>query len=98
MNLLCSAVLLLLAACAAGSEGDARRLGRAPAPGAVVSDANGQAREAARLYVTKCARCHKLYNPADYSDAEWQSWVTKMGKKARLTPAQKELLIGYRAR
>ena len=50
---------------------------------------------AAKLSVTKCARCHKLYSPLAYGDAAWQFWVIKMRKKARLKPDQEELLIRY---
>ncbi len=50
---------------------------------------------AAKLYIAKCARCHKFYSPAEYSDAEWHSWMTKMGRKARLKPEQQELLSRY---
>jgi hypothetical protein len=54
-----------------------------------------ESREAARLYTAKCARCHKFYNPADYNDAEWQLWMSKMGRKARLKPDQQQLLSRY---
>ena len=50
---------------------------------------------ATRLYTAKCARCHKFYRPADYSDVEWRSWMTKMSRKARLKAEQKELLSRY---
>jgi hypothetical protein len=56
------------------------------------SDENAKAR---RLYVAKCARCHKLYDPAKYTDADWQQWMDKMGRKAKLKPEQKALLTGY---
>jgi mono/diheme cytochrome c family protein len=49
------------------------------------------------LYVTKCARCHKFYHPAEYSDADWQTWMTKMSRKAKLDPDQQELLSRYLA-
>ena len=39
---------------------------------------------ARKLYVAKCAKCHKFYDPAKYSDEEWQIWMTKMSKKAKL--------------
>ncbi|HLP76004.1 MAG TPA: cytochrome c [Candidatus Paceibacterota bacterium] len=48
-----------------------------------------------RLYVGKCARCHKLYDPAKYSEAEWRSWMDKMSRKAKLKADQKELLERY---
>src|SRR6266576_925637 len=51
--------------------------------------------QAARLYTIKCAKCHKFYNPADYNDAEWHTWMTKMSKKARLKPSQQDLLSRY---
>jgi diheme cytochrome c len=48
-----------------------------------------------KLYITKCARCHKLYNPANYSDAKWREWMDKMSKKAKLKPEQKQILSDY---
>src|SRR5438094_8148025 len=48
-----------------------------------------------KLYVAKCAKCHKFYDPAKYSDAEWHKWMTKMSKKSKLTPEQSELLSRY---
>ncbi|PYJ07003.1 MAG: hypothetical protein DME25_04855 [Verrucomicrobia bacterium] len=50
---------------------------------------------ARKLYVAKCARCHKFYDPAQYSDAEWQKWMGKMGKKSKLKPGQQEMLARY---
>ena len=48
-----------------------------------------------KLYVAKCAKCHKLYDPAKYSDPEWSKWMAKMTKKAKLTPEQSSLLAAY---
>jgi Dihaem cytochrome c len=48
-----------------------------------------------KIYVAKCAKCHKFYNPAKYSDADWQMWMTKMSKKAKLKPQQEEVLSRY---
>jgi len=50
---------------------------------------------AQKLYTAKCAKCHKFYNPADYNDAEWHTWMIKMSKKARLKPSQQDLLSRY---
>jgi len=50
---------------------------------------------ARKLYVAKCAKCHKFYDPAKYSDPEWQMWMTKMTKKAKLKPEQQEMLSRY---
>ena len=58
-------------------------------------DSGGSNQIARRLYVAKCAKCHKFYDPAKYSDSEWQMWMGKMNKKSRLTPQQAELLSNY---
>jgi hypothetical protein len=48
-----------------------------------------------KLYVAKCAKCHKFYDPAKYSDADWQMWMAKMSKKAKLKPEQEQVLSRY---
>jgi hypothetical protein len=48
-----------------------------------------------KLYVAKCAKCHKFYDPSKYSEADWQMWMTKMSKKAKLKPEQEEILSRY---
>jgi len=48
-----------------------------------------------KLYNAKCARCHRFYHPANYSEAEWNSWMTRMSRKAHLKPDQQELLSRY---
>lgn len=50
---------------------------------------------AADLYALKCAKCHKFYDPAGYSDREWSGWMTKMSKKSRLEPNEAEVLARY---
>src|SRR5262245_33868757 len=47
------------------------------------------------LYSAKCARCHKFYDPAKYTDAEWRDWMRKMSRKAKLAPEQEALLSRY---
>ena len=54
-----------------------------------------ESQAARKLYNTKCARCHKFYDPANYDDASWQTWMTKMSKKAKLKPAETAILSRY---
>ena len=49
----------------------------------------------ARLCVSKCVRCHPLYDPSFYGDAEWSTWMTKMSRKAHLKAEQEQLLREY---
>jgi hypothetical protein len=55
----------------------------------------GDMERASKLYITKCARCHKLYDPNAYSAREWQTWMAKMSRKAKLQHDQQELLSKY---
>lgn len=53
--------------------------------------------DAIQLGNTKCIRCHGFYDPTAYNDAEWQTWMTRMSKKAHLAADQRELLSRYLA-
>ena len=48
-----------------------------------------------KLYTAKCARCHKFYDPAKYSDEAWHTWMEKMSRKAKLKADQKQILSEY---
>jgi hypothetical protein len=55
----------------------------------------GEIKVAKKIYVAKCAKCHKFYDPAKYSDTDWRKWMDKMSRKAKLKPDQKEILSKY---
>jgi nitrate/TMAO reductase-like tetraheme cytochrome c subunit len=50
---------------------------------------------AKKLYTSKCAKCHKFYDPAGYNQSEWDEWMQKMRKKSKLKPDQYALLSRY---
>ncbi len=50
---------------------------------------------ARKIYIGKCAKCHELYDPTAYADADWAGWLKKMGKKSKLKPEQLELVVRY---
>jgi hypothetical protein len=54
-----------------------------------------QSDQAVRLYTAKCMRCHRSYDPTAYSNAEWETWMTKMSRKARLAAQERQLLWDY---
>jgi len=60
-----------------------------------ISAAGCQKRLAQKLYIAKCAKCHKFYDPAAYSDEEWRTWMHKMSKKAKLSAEQELSLSSY---
>ncbi len=47
------------------------------------------------LYLTKCTKCHKLYDPKSYNDEQWDGWMKKMKKKAHLSGEQDALIRQY---
>ena len=50
---------------------------------------------ARKIYVAKCAKCHRFYEPMSYSAADWGMWMEKMNKKSKLKPDQGRLLNRY---
>ena len=66
-----------------------------PEPARLAEFPPGDAAAGSRLYAIKCAKCHEFYTPAAYPEAEWRGWMTKMSRKARLEPDQRELLARY---
>lgn len=50
---------------------------------------------ARKLSAVKCAKCHKFYEPVDYTQAGWSEWMEKMRRKSKLKPEQFELLSRY---
>jgi hypothetical protein len=51
--------------------------------------------KAKKLYLLKCAKCHRLYDSKSYDDAQWSEWMVKMKKKAHLDNGQYELILHY---
>jgi cytochrome c5 len=48
-----------------------------------------------KLYNLKCLKCHESHSPKKYSEAVWAEWMVKMSRKAKLTPAQADLIQRY---
>lgn len=69
------------------------QLGSSPSQGGELSAV--ELRDARKLYVGKCAKCHKLYDPVKYPAEKWDEWMGKMTAKSKLKPAQAELLTRY---
>lgn len=50
---------------------------------------------ARKLYVAKCAKCHRFYEPKAYSEPDWQTWMEKMNQKSKLKSEPAHLLKRY---
>ncbi len=93
-----AAAAVVLAGCATGPLGSDAVV-PAPAKAAIAAERAGmrpaEIARAADLYVLKCAKCHKFYDPAVYNDNAWRTWMTKMSKKSRLETDEADLLTRY---
>lgn len=54
-----------------------------------------ESKQAEKLDRKKCYRCHKPYEPRDYSVEDWDGWMEKMSRKARLKESDEALLKRY---
>jgi cytochrome c553 len=50
---------------------------------------------ARKVYVAKCAKCHRFYEPKNYSEPAWRTWREKMDRKSKLKTEQADLLRRY---
>lgn len=50
---------------------------------------------ARKMYVGKCAKCHKFYDPKAYAEADWSRWITSMSRRSKLKAEQEALLKRY---
>jgi hypothetical protein len=94
----CFAALTLaatLAACKSAMPGSRTELLPPALPAGAGGFSDSEIQRARDLYVAKCAKCHKFYAPANYSAEDWNLWMVKMSKKAKLKPPQTELLTRY---
>ena len=48
-----------------------------------------------KVYVAKCAKCHKSYEPKSYNEADWGRWMESMSRKSKLKTDQDKLLRRY---
>ena len=48
-----------------------------------------------KVYVAKCAKCHKFYEPKSYNEADWGRWMEAMSRKSKLKTEQDKLLRRY---
>jgi hypothetical protein len=50
---------------------------------------------ARKIYIAKCAKCHRFYEPMNYRESEWQGWMRMMNKKSKLNEEQIKFLTQY---
>jgi len=85
-------VLLVAFGCTTTEQRAWRSLPPLPADRVIASGKESSIQAARSLYLNKCTRCHKFHDPAQYRDVEWDGWMTKMSRKAKLNPEQESAL------
>ena len=93
--LLCAGLWLVAGGCATLSLNPSAAPPTLPPDGGTPLLTDEQVTAARTLFVAKCTSCHKYYPPANYTEADWNSWMRKMSRKVRLKGAEDELLRDY---
>ncbi len=52
-------------------------------------------KNAHKLYLLKCGKCHYTYNPTNYSEEAWLKRMPDMKREAKLDSAEFKLLTKY---
>ncbi|MFZ4590834.1 MAG: hypothetical protein ACOYN6_07535 [Ignavibacteria bacterium] len=52
-------------------------------------------KEGRKKYIQKCGSCHNLYLPEKYTKTEWEDWLGKMEKRAKLSEKDKSVIFKY---
>ncbi|HEX7868485.1 MAG TPA: cytochrome C [Chryseobacterium sp.] len=89
-NLFASAtfILVLLASCTPKATTVAE------APKSATSTAE-QIAQGKTIYEASCKRCHKLYEPTQFTSVEWVGIMNAMAPKAKLTEEQHQWVYDY---
>ena len=91
--------MAFVAGCTTSAPGNRAATGPSMTEAAAMAEKAGMSsdeiRQATKLYTLKCARCHRFYDPADYGETEWRTWMAKMSRKARLSRDQDQTLSLY---
>ena len=67
-------------------------LARAVSPAGADELTPKEAAAGRKVYVAKCAKCHKFYEPKGYNGADWRRWMGSMSRKAKLKTEDDKLL------
>jgi cytochrome c5 len=51
--------------------------------------------EGKTLFDNNCGKCHELFQPSQFSKAEWAKIVPAMAKEAKLNPTQENQILMY---
>ncbi len=47
------------------------------------------------LYAENCIKCHKSFNPSDFTEKQWRHEVPPMAKKAKIDSEKENLILAY---
>lgn len=47
------------------------------------------------LYRTRCSSCHRPYDPAERTGADWTVQLDRMAARAHLSPEDREAILGF---
>jgi hypothetical protein len=48
-----------------------------------------------KLYISKCAGCHRLYLRNEYQPDQWDTIMVSMTKKAKISPEEEKEILSF---
>lgn len=93
--LILAAVVLLLASCGTKKASPATPATPTVTEAAKATELTPALAEGKNLYENSCARCHKLYEPKQFTQEDWKPILIKMQKKAKLDDSQMASISNY---
>ena len=52
-----------------------------------------QAQQGYSIYILHCGNCHRVHNPTEHTQEEWDNILVKMFVKAKMKDANEKLLL-----
>jgi cytochrome c5 len=87
--------LMFLVNCSPKTTGSMTTKKTEAAPDGTKSTPMEEIDEGKLVWRSNCDKCHKLYDPTSRNKDEWEKILPIMGKKAKLTDKQVELVKAY---
>lgn len=80
--------LIILASCAQKTAEPVTKVETKPATAEEIAQGK-------TLYAQHCIKCHKLFEPSEFSAKQWMHEVPPMAKKAKIDTQKENLILAY---
>ncbi|QBZ99096.1 cytochrome c [Flavobacterium sangjuense] len=90
-----SVLAVIIYSCASKSSVPTTEVKKTEPTASIATVMTPELAEGKSLYENNCAKCHKLYDPKDFSAEAWKPIVASMQKKAHLDDVAGQKIYNY---